>query len=133
MQEEFYDDTDTDGDDEWAENDVPALSPAGKISFIRDGGHELATLQKNLNRTSKKALLEMAKILRYSKDEKLKMETATRILDFTLKVSKELNTDAMQRAIAEIKYNSGKTLKDIDGEDGIIKPLVNFNDIQDIN
>lgn len=66
-----------------------------------------------------------------SKDDRLKMQAATKLLEFHVSVAKEISADQMQRLIAEIKVAKGsKTQKLIDAENGKTKPVVDFTTIR---
>lgn len=118
MQEEF----------EELEN-APSVAPAGRVSFIRAGEHELQALLNRLGRGSKKALAVLEKGM-LSEDLKLATDCAKNWLRFQMDVSKEISADDMQRVLAEFRFNrQGGGFKDVEDDN---KPLVDFDSIQDV-
>lgn len=106
------------------------LVPAGKPSFIRASSHDLEPLLRNLKRVSKDAINALEDGLK-SNDEKTRMKCAELLLQYHVAVSKEINTDAIQRVVAELRFNNSNSVKDIN-ENSHTKPLVDFNNIRDV-
>lgn len=127
--EEFEED-----DEEGFEDKAPAaMVPAGKLTFIRDS-HELSNTFKSLAKANRAAIRKLNALSR-SSDERIALDAAKSIVDLNLKVATEINKDALQRTLLEIKNNQASQVKQIgnDKQEGILKPLVNFNDIQDVS
>jgi len=130
MQENFEEDyEDIDEEDE---KSPAAMTPAGKLTFIRDG-HELSNTLKYLAKANRASIRKLNALSR-SSDERIALDAAKTIVDLNLKIATEINKDALQRTLLEIKHNQMQQgIKQIDSEDGgRIKPLVNFNEIQEI-
>ncbi len=126
--EEF--DEDFDEEDEKAPS---AMTPAGKLTFVRDG-HELSSALKYLTKASKMALVRLKAATR-SEDERIALDASKSILDFHVKIATEINKDALQRTLLEIKHNQTQQgIKQVGHEEETQRrPLVNFNDIQDVS
>jgi len=102
-------------------------------SFLTDN-IDLKKLHKELSKVSKEAIDVLLACLK-SQDERLRMSAATKLLEFQVTVSKEINTDQMQRLIAEIKLNHGPKgrLTPLDGEEEEKpRPIVDFSNIRSI-
>lgn len=110
------------------------FSPAGKVSFIRAGKHDLSKLLKSLNSVSSEAIEVLTEGLR-NEDKKLAIDCAKTLVRFQVEVSKDINTDTMQRTIAEIRFNQDqqKAIKDLeDSEDlPVQRTFVDFGTIQE--
>jgi hypothetical protein len=104
------------------------ISPAGQLSFLRAGDHDLQELLNKLNKLSKKALSTLEEGL-LSKDEKTRMDCAKSILKFQMDASKEISTDAMQRMIAEFRIKRGNGMKTVGEDEGSGTPILEFNSI----
>lgn len=130
MQENFEEDYED--IDEEEEKSPAAMTPAGKLTFIRDG-HELSNTLKYLAKANRASIRKLNALSR-SSDERIALDAAKTIVDLNLKIATEINKDALQRTLLEIKHNQMQQgIKQIDSEDGgRIKPLVNFNEIQEI-
>ena len=86
---------------------------------------DLRPVQKTLKGVSKQAIAVLEMQLN-SSDEKIAQTAATKLLDYYIQVSKDLNTDQIQRLIADIKYNQQKRL--VPEGEGI--PTIDFSNIQ---
>jgi len=128
MQEQFeeeYEDIDEEDDKSPA-----TMTPAGKLSFIRDK-HELSNTLKYLAKANRASIRKLNALSR-SQDERIALDAARTIVDLNLKIATEINKDALQRTLLEIKHTQQQQgIKQIE-DDGRIKPLVNFNEIQEI-
>ena len=112
----------------------PVVVKDKPMTFIKES-NELTKLLKRLERASEKAVDVIENIMETSKDEKVQMAAATKLLEFQVATSKEINTQNMQNMIAEIKLNrDGGGLKGIghgDASDNV--PLVDFGTIKTID
>ena len=128
MQEQFeeeYEDIDEEDDKSPA-----TMTPAGKLRFIRDK-HELSNTLKYLAKANRASIRKLNALSR-SQDERIALDAARTIVDLNLKIATEINKDALQRTLLEIKHTQQQQgIKQIE-DDGRIKPLVNFNEIQEI-
>lgn len=102
-----------------------------KQSFLT-GSLDLKRLLREVSRQSKPAVDALVLLLA-SKDEKIRLTAAIKLLELQVSVAKEINTDQIQRLIAELKYNptGKKNLVAVDDDDSD-KPLVDFHNIQKI-
>lgn len=131
MQEHFeeeYEDIDEEDDSK----SPAAMTPAGKLTFIRDG-HELSNTLKYLAKANRASIRKLNALSR-SSDERIALDAAKTIVDLNLKIATEINKDALQRTLLEIKHNQQQAgIRHIEDEEGrSLKPLVNFNEIQEI-
>lgn len=92
---------------------------------------DLKPIARKLAPASKKAI-EVLITLMESKDEKIKLAAATKLLESHVDVEKQISQDQMQRLIAEIKVaqNGGKRL--VDAGSGKPRPVVDFNTIREV-
>lgn len=91
---------------------------------------DLKRVAKELTKASSTAVEVLLKLLE-SKDERVRMQAATKLLEFQITVAKEISHDQMQRLIAEIKLNGGSTKKLIAAQEGGKKrPVVDFQTIR---
>lgn len=115
---------------------LPVTKPATTVSFIRAKDHDLQALFRGLEKVSKKAIKKLVEGLE-STDEKLSIECAKTLLRFQVDVSKEINTDAMQRTIAEIRFNNTaiQKIKNIASSEDELPPrtVVDFSNIQNLD
>jgi HEAT repeat protein len=111
---------------------VTAVMQPDSQSFLKDE-LQLKKLSKELSKATKEAIEVLVKLLE-STDEKVRMQAATKLLEFDIDVKKALSTDQMQRLIAEIKLNGGGTKKlELDDESGgKQKVVVDFSNIRSI-
>lgn len=104
-------------------------------SFIRRKG-ELSQLLKSLTRVSEDAVSVLIDAMTDSSvDKKTKISCAEKLLDFQISVAKEVNSDNMQRLIAEIKLNKqpmGSSLEAIEAEKNS-RPVIDFTTIREAN
>lgn len=92
---------------------------------------DLKRIAKDLGKASSKAVEILLKMLE-SKDERVQLQAATKLLEFHVSVAKEISSDQLQRLIAEIKIArpaNGKQLVDASGPK---KPVVDFTTIRTI-
>lgn len=104
------------------------------LSFLTNSV-ELKQVARKLTQASSKAVEILLKCLE-SKDERVQLQAATKLLEFHVNVAKEVSHDQMQRLIAEIKLARGGKTKLIDapgGEGGKKRPIVDFTSIRQIN
>lgn len=114
---------------------VNVVTQEANPSFLATTGgwHELKKLIKEANKASIKALDALIQIMENTEDDKLKAQCAKDIIQMTVALNKEVNTDQMQRLIAEIRLNrgpQGKLVQLEDGEDKPLPPKVDFNTIK---
>lgn len=116
---------------------VHVTTQATNPSFLSDSTalSQLKKLLKDFNKNSSKALEALIGVMETTKDEKLKAQCAKDILQMTVQLAKEVNTDQMQRLIAEIKFNRGPQgklvqLEDDKDEDEKLPPKVDFSVIK---
>ena len=111
----------------------PVVKP---MSFIKDS-NELTKLLKKLEKATPKAVDVIEDIMENSDDDKMRMAAATKLLEFQVATSKEINTQNMQNMIAEIKLNrdSGGTrgIGYGDASESSNVPLVDFGTIKTID
>lgn len=123
------------------QTDSTATSSAGSVAVVLQeenpsflvGGLDLKKLLRDLAKHSGKAI-ERLVILMSSQDEKVALTAAKTILEMQTQVAKDMNTDQLQRLIAQVKLNlgGGKRLIPMKGEDeeDSGKPVVDFTTIQ---
>ena len=100
-----------------------------KRTFLEDE-IQLKVLSRELGRASKDAVAVLVKALE-SKDQRIQMQAAVKLIEFDVEVKRAISSDQIQRVIAEIKVGGGsKTLELEDGNKK--KPIVNFNEIRSI-
>jgi HEAT repeat protein len=94
---------------------------------------QLQKLSKELSKASKEAI-EILLSLLTSKDERIRMQAAIKLLEFEIDVKKAISQDQMQRLIAEIKLNRDPQTTKIPLEaDGKKRPIVDFSTIRQID
>jgi len=97
-------------------------------SFL-NGGIDLKRLLKDVARQSKPAVEALVKLLE-SKDEKVRLTAARTLLELQVTVAKEINSDEVNRLIAEMKlHGASKALVPVEDED---RPLVDFTTIREV-
>lgn len=100
-------------------------------SFL-DDKIDLKRLAREITRASSTAVEVLVKLLE-SKDEKVRLAAATKLVDLHVSVAKEISHDQMQRLIAEIKLVRAPTQKLVEaGSGGPSRPLVDFGTIREI-
>lgn len=103
-----------------------------ELSFL-DSSVDLKAVARKLTSASSKAVEVLLKCLE-SNDEKLRLQAATKLLEFQITVAKEISHDQMQRLIAEFKLARGGKTKLVDAENGgKKKPVVDFANIRKIS
>lgn len=117
-------------DTEFEESSQPAVSPATRPSLIRAGKHDLEEALKVLTKLSKPALQRLAQGIN-SPNEKVALDCAKEILHLRLTVSKEINSDSLQRTIAEIRNNPNMLPPPLPNSNN--RPIADFDNIQEIN
>lgn len=100
------------------------------------GGLDLKKLLRDLSRHSKDAIDKIVALMA-SKDEKVALAAAKTLLEMQTQVAKDMNTDQLQRLIAQVKLNLGGgkrliPLKDDDDEESPGKPVVDFTTIKQV-
>lgn len=112
---------------------VTAVMQEQSQSFLTDEV-QLKKLSRRLSKISDEvidALLELMK----SKDEKVRMAVAFKLLEYDIDVKKAISQDQMQRLIAEVKYirqNNTKQLEAQQGNGGKPKPIVDFSTVRNV-
>lgn len=101
-------------------------------SFL-DDKLDLKKLAREIGKASSKAV-EVLMALLDSKDERVRLEAAKKLVEFQVQIAKDMSADQMQRLIAEIKLvRAAKTAKTVEAnEDGPKRPLVDFATIRKI-
>lgn len=110
---------------------VNAVVAQQNTSFLTDEV-QLKALAKSLGKLNKETIDVLETLLK-SKDERVRMQVAFKLLDLEIEVKKAISADQMQRLIAEIKLNNGSTTKQLTAEQENKRPLVDFANIQTIN
>jgi hypothetical protein len=105
-------------------------NPDFMINSLRD---ELDGLKHLLRKETKAAILVLAKLMK-STDEKIQITAATKLLDYQINVAQQISTDSLNRLIASARLITGpKRLVAVEDEkEKKPRPIVNFNDIQQI-
>lgn len=98
------------------------------ISFVRRQNHELSKLLRNLTKESEAAVQVLVALLE-SKDEKTRMNAASKLLDMQKDISEAINKDEITRLLAELKLNGGGVRNLIPEDD---TPLVDFTTVQEV-
>lgn len=101
------------------------ITPAGKLSFIRDE-HDLQPISNKLRKLNSKAIAVLENNLS-SDDPKIQIEAAKLLLKFEIDISKIINEDTMQRLLLELKQNGNEHQERPNNV-----PLVDFSNIQDV-
>lgn len=114
---------------------VTVVTQPENPSFLSTGA-DFKKLSKELSKLSK-AALETLEILLNSADEKMRFQAAKTILELDVSVKDKINTDNLQRLIAEVKFNRAPQSKliPVDGEEPPQKqrPTVNFHEVRQID
>lgn len=102
------------------------------ISFVQDE-IKLKKLLKALDKASMEAVEVLLKCMA-SNDEKIRLTAATKLLDFHIDVTEKINSDKIQRMVAELKLvkagNNGKLVPPED--DAPSRPVLDFSRIQEV-
>lgn len=100
-------------------------------SFLTSGLN-LKRLLNSVAKESKNAVEALVGLLA-SKDEKIQLAAAKALLELHVSVAKEINSDQLNRLIAETKLGNGKRLvSPNDDDDDDDRPLVDFTTVQEI-
>jgi hypothetical protein len=115
---------------------VSVVTKEENPSFLNDKV-KLDKLSKELSKVSKEAIDVLVTLLA-SSDEKVRMQAASKLLEFDIDVKKAMSNDQMQRMIAEIKLNRQPQTKlvplsqDEEEEQRKNRPVVDFTTIRSI-
>ena len=95
---------------------------------------QLQKLARGLKKASVSALEVLQNIMESTKDEKVKMACAEKILAFHISVEDKIAVDSMQRMIAEIKLGGGMKSKlvALEDENKPTRPRVDFHTVQEV-
>jgi HEAT repeat protein len=100
------------------------------VSFL-DDKIDLKKLARDISKATSKAVEVLLELLD-SKDERVKLQAATKLVEFHVQVQKEISSDQLQRLIAEIKVaQSSRKLVDANNPDKQ-RPVVDFSTIRKI-
>ena len=99
------------------------------VSFLT-GAIDLGRLLRDLKRQQAPAVQALVKLLD-SKDEKIRLTAAKALLELSVQVAKEINSDALNRMIAEVKLTGRSSKRLVEVEDDS-KPLVDFTQIREV-
>ena len=94
---------------------------------------QLKKLAKQLATASKEAIDVLLELLK-SKDERVRMQAAMKLIEFDIDVKKAISQDQIQRLIAEIKLNRGGGLQQLQAgeEQSKKRPIVDFSTIRSV-
>jgi HEAT repeat protein len=113
---------------------VTAVVKEQTTSFLSDE-LQLKALAKALSKLNKETINVLEDLLK-SKDERVRMQVAFKLLDLEVDVKKVISQDQMQRLIAEIKLNQASTTKQLTAEQedkNKNRPIVDFTTIRTIS
>lgn len=101
-------------------------------SFL-DDKIDLKRLAREISKSTSKAVEVLVGLLE-SKDERVRLQAATKLVEYQVQVQKEISADQMQRLIAEIKLLRAPTKKlvEADNPGGANRPVVDFSTIRKI-
>lgn len=100
-------------------------------SFL-DDKLDLKKLARDISKQTSAAVDVLVKLLE-SKDEKIRLTAATKLVELHIQVQKEISADQMQRLIAEIKLVRGGAKKLVEADvPGGSRPVVDFSTIRKI-
>lgn len=103
-------------------------------SFL-DDKIDLKKLAREISKATSAAVEVLLKLLE-SKDERVRLEAAKKLVDLQVQIAKEISTDQMNRLIAEIKLVRAPQKNLIEAPDGgngdKPKPVVDFTTIRTI-
>lgn len=100
-------------------------------SFLNDE-IQLKDLLKRITKISKEAIDVLVDSLK-SQDEKIRFNAASKILEFQVQIAKEINTDKLQRLMAEYRIKGAPAGKLVPVEDDKpVRPVVDFTTIRSI-
>lgn len=105
-------------------------------SFL-DDKIDLKKLARDIAKGTSKAVEVLISLLESDKtDEKIKLQAASKLIEFQIQISKEISADQMQRLIAEIKLVRQPKQRLIDAPDGgdgkPLRPVVDFHTIREV-
>lgn len=118
-------------------SDKSGSTASGVVEFVPEQQSfmvtpvDLKSLLRRIDRQSRHAVEALVKLLD-SKDEKIRLTAATKLLEFQVSIAKEINTDQLQRMIAEIRNNPGASNKLVPN-DQKNRPLVDFTTIREVD
>lgn len=92
---------------------------------------DLKKLMKDLNKSSKTAIDVLLSLMASDVDPKIKLTAATKLLELQVAVAKEINTDQLQRLIADVKHGAASK-SSISLKDDPNRPLVDFTTIRSV-
>lgn len=110
---------------------ITAVVQENNPSFL-DDEVQLKKLARELSKASKDAVDVLLSLLT-SKDERVRMTAATKLIEFDIDVKKAISNDQMQRLIAEIKLNRQSTTKQLTAEEENKRPIVDFSTIRTVD
>ena len=105
-------------------------------SFL-DDKLDLKKVARDISKASSKAVEVLLKLLE-SKDEKVRLTAATKLVEFQVQIAKEVSNDQLQRLIAEIKLvrGAGRKTSLVPLQDGGKRenttPMVDFSRVRAI-
>lgn len=99
-------------------------------SFL-DDKIDLKKLAREISKATSTAVDVLMKLLD-SKDERVRLEAAKKLVEFQVQIAKEISADQMQRLIAEIKLVRAPTQKLVPADEGKKRPLVDFSTIREV-
>ena len=105
-------------------------------SFL-DDKLDLKKMARDISKASSKAVEVLLKLLE-SKDEKVRLTAATKLVEFQVQIAKEVSNDQLQRLVAEIKLvrGAGRTKNLVPLQDGGKRenttPVIDFSRVLEI-
>lgn len=94
--------------------------------FARKNTHELTKLLKSLEKESQEAVETLIALMKSTEvSDKIKLEAACKLLDMQKEVAESINTDELQRTIANFKFGGPRQLEE---EDDV--PEISFDIVQ---
>jgi hypothetical protein len=105
-------------------------------SFL-DDKLDLKKVARDISKASSKAVEVLLKLLE-SKDEKVRLTAATKLVEFQVQIAKEVSNDQLQRLVAEIKLvrGAGRTKNLVPLQDGGKRenttPVIDFSRVLEI-
>jgi HEAT repeat protein len=94
---------------------------------------DLKKLAREIVKASSAAVDVLVKLLE-STDERVRLQAATKLVEFQVQVAKEISADQMQRLIAEIKLVRAPQQKLVDANNPSKpnRPMVDFSTIREV-
>lgn len=99
-------------------------------SFL-DDKIDLKKLAREISKATSTAVEVLLKLLE-SKDERVRLQAATKLVEFQVQVAKEISADQMQRLIAEIKLVRAPQQKLVPVDGKPARPMVDFSTIREV-